>query len=62
MVQKGGSQREEIVHTTVGELVEAVTEIAVQAGKSEEEGYELASLTLEALLSKNRSRIDTFAN
>ena len=42
------------IHTTIGELVEAVTQIALEAGKTEEEGYQLASLTLETILRKSR--------
>lgn len=43
-----------IIQTTIGELVEAVTQIALEAGKTEEEGYHLASLTLENILRKSR--------
>ena len=48
------SESSEIIHTTIGELVEAVTQIALEAGKTEEEGYRLASLTVENILRKNR--------
>lgn len=41
------------IDTTIGELIEAITEIALEAGKSEQEGYQLASLTLENILRKN---------
>lgn len=44
------------ITTTLGELVEAVTEIALQAGKTEAEGYVLASLTIEKLLREKRRR------
>lgn len=40
----------ETIETTIGELIEAVTSIALEAGKSEQEGYELASITLERIL------------
>lgn len=36
--------------TTIGDLIEAVTQIALEAGKTEEEGYKLASLTIESIL------------
>lgn len=39
----------ETIETTIGELIEAVTEIALESGKTEEEGYKLASLTLERI-------------
>lgn len=42
------------IHTTIGDLVEAVTQIALEAGKTEAEGYQLASLTLENILRKNK--------
>jgi hypothetical protein len=42
------------IETTVGELIEAVTQIALEAGRTEEEGYELASLTLENILRRSR--------
>ncbi len=38
------------IETTIGELIETVTQIALESGKSEAEGYELASLALEQLL------------
>ena len=44
------------ITTTLGELVEAVTDIALQAGKTEAEGYALASLTSEKLLREKRRR------
>ena len=43
------------IKTTIGDLVEAITEIALQAGKTEQEGYKLASLTIEKIL---RGRIE----
>lgn len=39
-----------VIETTIGDLVEAITDIALESGKSEEEGYELASLTLGKIL------------
>ncbi|MCO6430742.1 MAG: hypothetical protein J5J00_07765 [Deltaproteobacteria bacterium] len=42
------------INTTIGELIEAVTEIALEAGKTEQEGYKLASLTLESILRRRR--------
>lgn len=42
------------IETTVGELIEAVTQIALETGRTEEEGYELASLTLENILRRSR--------
>ena len=45
------------IETTVGELIEAVTQIALETGRTEEEGYELASLTLENILRRSRHDI-----
>lgn len=42
------------IQTTIGDLVEAVTQIALEAGKTEQEGYKLASATLEMILRRNR--------
>ena len=47
----------ETVETTIGELIEAITEIALEAGKTEEEGYKLASLTIESILRRTRKEI-----
>lgn len=49
------SQREstEKIHTTIGDLIAAISDIALKAGQSEAEGYELVSLTLNSILQKN---------
>ena len=44
------------INTTIGDLIEAITDIALQAGKSEEEGYRLASFTIEKLLRDKRRK------
>jgi len=44
------------VQTTIGDLVETITEIALEAGKTEKEGYRLASRTIESLLRQRRVR------
>jgi hypothetical protein len=45
------------IKTTIGELIEVITQIAFEAGKTEEEGYRLASLTIENILRKNKLAI-----
>lgn len=40
----------ETIHTTIGDLVEAITDLASESGKSENEGYMLAKLTVESIL------------
>lgn len=50
-------QNFECIQTTIGDLVEAITQIALEAGKSEQEGYRLASLTIEQILLRNRNNI-----
>ncbi len=46
------------IETTVGELVEIVTQIALESGNNEDESYELASRTLESILYRNEIEID----
>jgi hypothetical protein len=43
----------ETIDTTIGDLVEAITQIALESGKTEEEGYELASIAIESILRRN---------
>ena len=43
----------ERIDTTIGDLIEAITQIALEAGKTEEEGYQLAALTIERILRRN---------
>ena len=50
---KSGNQPIEMIETTIGELIEIITEIAVEGGKSEAEGYHLASVTLEHIIRRN---------
>ena len=40
--------------TTIGDLVEAITQIALEAGKSEQEGFNLAAVTIESILRRNQ--------
>lgn len=40
------------VDTTIGELIAAITEISLEAGSSEEESYQLASITLQDILTR----------
>ncbi len=47
---QGSLEKEETVTTTLGELIAAITDIAFEAGKTEKEGYELASVALESIL------------
>lgn len=44
------------IETTIGDLIAAITEIALAAGKSEREGYALASVTLEHILRTKAQR------
>jgi hypothetical protein len=52
----GQTEQSVTVETTIGDLIEAITEIALQAGKTEDEGYRLASLTIEKVLRDKRRR------
>ena len=56
MERHAQSRSHEIIHTTIGELVEAITQIALEAGKTKAEGYRLASLAIEDLLRRNRKK------
>ena len=56
VMEKVVEERERI-QTTIGDLIECITQIALEAGKSEAEGYRLASLTIESILRKNRKLI-----
>jgi hypothetical protein len=53
---QGSAAETATIETTIGDLIEAVTDIALQAGKTEEEGYKLASFTIEKLLRDKRRR------
>ena len=46
----------ETIDTTIGELVEIISEIALEAGKTEEEGYRLAALTIESILRRQKAQ------
>ena len=44
------------IETTIGDLIEAITDVALQAGRTEAEGYRLASFTIEKLLREKRHK------
>ena len=50
----------ESVETTIGELVEIITALAREVGRNEKEANELASLTLESILRKNKKELSMF--
>lgn len=43
----------ERIETTIGELIETITDIALEQGSSEEESYALASMAIERILSRS---------
>jgi hypothetical protein len=51
------TEGQERIQTTIGDLIEVITQIALEAGKTETEGYRLASLTIESILRKNRKHV-----
>jgi hypothetical protein len=55
-IDQVGTEETTTINTTLGELVEAITDIALQAGKTEAEGYALASFTIEKLLRDKRRK------
>ncbi len=48
----------EKIETTVGDLIEALTEVAQEAGKSDLESYQIASESLGRILSRNEIELD----
>jgi len=50
------------IETTVGDLIEAITEIALETGKSKEEGYKLASMTIENILRRHKKEFEIVLN
>ena len=42
------------IETTIGELIEMITQIALEAGNNEEDSYKLTSIALESILRRNR--------
>jgi hypothetical protein len=57
MESRNNTQKEETVHTTIGDLIEAIMQVADEAGKTQEEGYRLTAATIESIL--NRKKIHT---
>ncbi len=53
MKEKCAKKAVETIQTTIGELVAAITEIALETGKSEAEGYQLASMTIERIMNSS---------
>ena len=47
----------ELVETTIGDLIEAITQIALESGKTESEGYHLAALTIESILNRKHAAV-----
>ncbi|MDC0357734.1 hypothetical protein OAO01_02885 [Oligoflexia bacterium] len=58
MQNEQSNQAVEAIETTVGDLIEAVAQIALEAGKTEKEGYHLASLALANILHRNKKEVD----
>jgi hypothetical protein len=54
--QAQATEEKVTIETTIGDLIEAITDVALQAGKTEQEGYRLASFTIEKLLREKRHR------
>jgi len=44
------------VQTTVGDLIEALTSVAEQAGSTQEECYRIASFAIERILREKKQR------
>ncbi len=52
-------ENRETINTTMGDLIEAITQIALKAAKSQQEGYALASLAIQDILKKNNITKDS---
>lgn len=46
------------IQTTIGELVEALTQVALEDGSSDKESYELAAQTLGSILSREQIELE----
>ena len=44
----------ETIETTLGELIETITQLALEAGKSEKESYAMAAVAVESILRRSR--------
>jgi hypothetical protein len=55
MKEKDLGRPVETIETTIGELVETITQIAQELGKSEQESYQLASAAIESILRRSHS-------
>ena len=50
------------IETTVGELIEMISQIASEVGRDREESGELASLALQRILEANGKNIDSLVS
>ena len=50
------------IQTTIGDLVEALTEVAQEDGSSDNESYELAARTLGTILSRQDREIEIISS
>ncbi|MCI5064204.1 hypothetical protein MRY87_00610 [bacterium] len=57
-MKKHLEQSLESIHTTIGELVEALTQVAQEDGNTPDKSYELAAETLSSILSRQDRQID----
>lgn len=57
-MEKGSRANEGRTETTLGELIEIITEIALEDGKSESEAYNIVSLTLENIVNRRIPKVE----
>lgn len=48
------------IQTTIGELVEALTQVASESAKTEQESYELATQTLQHILGRSEEDLEIY--
>jgi len=54
--------KSETIIITLGDLIETITKIALKTGTNKDEGYLLASLTLEKILNKRGQNLSIAGN
>ena len=54
MENKSVQVKADKVQTTIGDLIEAIMQVASEAGKTQQESYKLTAATLESILNRQR--------
>ncbi len=46
--------KKEVIHSTIGDLIEAMMQVAIESGKTQQEGYKLTAAAIESILNRRR--------